>query len=281
LELVEEASPAPASDEVSVRVGASLLDPLSLTADLAGGSPEASFSGEICDLGTAAANGFALGDTVYGVGPAADLLTLPGDELERLPADAQLSPGQAAAIPYLCSFLRVLGAIEARPQERILITGQSVIRQLSEQFVKSLLPDAPVTQIDLTPNRALPAGLDGPFDRLIHGVTDPDDLQLSLSTLREDGEAFLLVPPGPHVLALDFYPNIHRSCLRSFVRRVGDPCRPATCPDPGHPRLFQLLEQEGIDLEAVVSHVSNASDVVGLALDGGGSAEKLIALAWS
>jgi hypothetical protein len=277
---VEETLPAVASDEVAVRVSVSMLDPHSFAPGAEATSPEASFSGLVCDIGTAPPNELAIGGTVVGVGPVADVISLPGTEVERLAANAQLKPEQAAAIPYLCSFLNVLSKVKAGPEDRILITGQSVIRHLSEQFVRALLPQAPTTQVDLAPTYELPAELDGQFDVLIHGVSDPEDLQLSLSAVREDGEAFLLVAPGSHVLALDFYPNIHRSCLRTHVRRVGSRCRPASCPNPGHSLLYRLLGEGRIDIEPLLSHVSKPSELADLQVQGSGPSDKLIAVTW-
>jgi hypothetical protein len=89
-----------------------------------------------------------------------------------------------------------------------------------------------------------------------------------------------LVPPGRHVLALDFYPHVHRSCLRVLARRVGKPCRPVSCPDLGHPLLLQLLQQEGVDLNPILLHVSNSSEVARLPLERINRSEKLLAVTW-
>lgn len=262
-----------------MRVSSSVLDPLSLADPNGEGLPQASFSGVVSAVVDAAADGLAVGDTVFGVGPLAEVISLPASEIERLPTDAELQPQQAAAIPYLCSFFNVLGAIEAPPAGRILITGRPVIRHISEQVLKSLQPGVTATQVDLSTRRDLPNDLEAPFEVLVHGVGDPQDLQLSLSAVAMDGEAFLLVGPGEHVLPLDFYPGIHRSCLRAPVRRVGRPCSPQSCPDPGHRLLRKGLEQGQIDIASVLAHAASAGDLADLA-PGISEADRLIALTW-
>lgn len=280
LEVVEEAFPAPASDEIAVRVTASVLDPLSLNESTRADLPEVAFAGVISDVGPATPKAVGVGQDVIGIGPMADLVGLSRSEVWFLPADSHLSPQQAAVLPYLCSFLHVLRTVRIEPEARILITGHPVIRHLSEQLLSVLLPEISATQISLEAGHEIATEMDRPFDVLVHGVTDPLDLQLSLSALREDGEAFLLVPPGRHVLPLDFYPHIHRSCLRLLVRRVGNPCRPASCPEPGHPLLSQLFEQERIDVDPVLSPVSNAAQLASLPLEEIIRSEKLLAVAW-
>jgi hypothetical protein len=279
MEVVDEAFPPLASDEIAVRVALSLLDPSSLTASEGGDSPEVSFAGVISEVGPAISDRARVGQPAIGVGPLADLISLPEREVRCVLADFDLSVEQAVTIPYLCSFLHVLSTIRVKSDSRILITGQPIIRHLSVQFLKVLFPDISRTQIQALPSH-IATELDGPFDVLIHGVTDPADLQLSLSTLGEGGQAFLLVPPGRHVLPLDFYPHVHRSCLRLVIHRVGEPCRPASCPDPGHARLSQLFEEELIDVSPVLSHVSGPSELAGLSLDGVNRSQKLLAVAW-
>lgn len=278
LEVVEDAVPTLGAGEVAVQVTAALLDPLTFATDP---SPQGAFTGVISELGAGASKRLEVGDTVVGVGPPSDLISLPEAEVEGVPADARLDPAQAAAIPYLCSFWQALSAIEIEPRGRVLITGDPVIRHLSEQFVSALLPDAQVTQLDLASPRETVKEIEGSFDLLVHEVADPVALQLGLSALGLDGEAYLLVAPGPKVLPLDFYPNLHRSSLRAFVRRVGSPCRPASCPDPGHARLYELLESRQVDLEPVLSRATSDSKLAGLRLERGGPAQKLLAMAWS
>jgi hypothetical protein len=279
-EVVEEAYLAPAPDEIAVRVAAALLDPLSVAASTGTGLPEVSFSGIISEVGAAVPERLRPGQTVIGIGPPADLITLRSSEVQSLPSDSHLSPQQAAAVPYLCSFLDVLRAMPIKPEDRILITGQAIIRHLSEQFLKALLPGTATAQINSRSSHDIGTERDGSFDVLVHGVTDPLDLDLSLSALDEDGQALLLVPPGSHVLELDFYPHVHRSCLRLLTRRVGSPCRPASCPDPGHQLLSRLLEQESIDIDPLLSYVSDSSQLASLPLEGVNRSEKLLAITW-
>jgi hypothetical protein len=112
----------------------------------------------------------------------------------------------------LDSFLRALGSIDPKPGERILLTGEPATREVAERAVKTLAPGASIA------NNA-----DGSerFDLLVHVLADAEGLQESLSALRLDGKAYVLVMPGDRVLALDLYPNIHRSSLRVMLRRVG------------------------------------------------------------
>jgi len=279
LELTEEAF-TPTAGEVVVRTSSSLLDPLTLADSDDEDSLEVSFSGVISALDGVASDELAVGDTVFGVGPPADFVSLPAAELERAPGGAPLEPHQAAAIPYLCSFWEALNTIAPDSSARILISGQPVVRHLAAQLVRSLLPEMSLTEADFGSIAELPSELDQPFDILIHGVGDPDDLQLSLSAVDLDGRAFLLVPPGEHVLSHDFYPSLHRSCLRSLVRRVGRPCRPASCPDPGHRALYERLAQGEIDVEPVISHAASTADLADLALGREPAAGKLVSLAW-
>jgi hypothetical protein len=267
LELVEEAFPAPEPGELAVQVVAALLDPRSLSASANAALPEAPFAGVISEVAAGASEQPGVGRTVIGIGPLADRLSVPTREVRTLPADSHLSPQQAATLPYLCSFLDALRGLRIEPQDRVLITGQAAIQHVSRQLLRALYPQASATRIASPLGEDIGTQPDGPFDVLVHGVADALDLQLSLSALAEDGRAFLLVPPGRHVLPLDFYPDVHRSCLRLVARRVGSPCRPASCPDPGHPLLSALLEQRSLDLDPILSPVSSSSDLAGLPLE--------------
>jgi hypothetical protein len=280
LEVVEEAFPALRHDEIAVRVAVALLDPSSFPPCTRAVSPEVSFSGVISEVGAAVPKRLSLGQTVIGIGPLADFLSLPSSEVRCLPDNSHLNPHQEAAIPYLCSFLHVLRTSQIKPEDRILITGQAVIRHLSEQLLKVLFPDTSITRINLPSGHDVAREAGRAFDVLVHGVTDPLDLQSGLAALVEHGQALLLVPPGRHVLALDFYPNVHRSCLRLLARKVGKPCRRVSCPDPGHPLLLQLLEQESVDLNPILLHVSNSSEVARLPLERINRSEKLLAVTW-
>jgi hypothetical protein len=234
------------NDEVAVRVSVSIPDPASPGDGEGTAAADAGFSGVISELGAGAAERLEVGDTVFGVGPVAEQAVVAETQIGRLPAGARLSDAQAAAIPYLRSFLFALGAIRPEAGDRVLITGQPVIRHLGEQFLAALLPDTPIARAHSEADESL--GL------LVHGLTDASELQRSLSALRHDAEAYVLVPTGTHILSLDFYPHIHRSSLRVIVRRVGNPYSPEAYADPDISRLIELLERGQIDIEPVLEH---------------------------
>jgi hypothetical protein len=274
LEVAEEAFTDPGHGEVAVRVAANVLNPSS-------DAPEGTFSGVISGVGAAVPEGMLPGRVVVGIGPPADLISLPSSEVWCLPSESDLSPEHAAAIPYLCSFLQALGSIGVEPEDRILISGRPAIRHLGESFLKDLVRDASAIETNLPSSHGNGNEPDRDFDVLVHEVADPEDLQLSLSALRENGRAILLVPPGPHVMAFDFYPLVHRHCLRLFPRRVGNPCHPESCPDSGHSALLRLLEQEGIDLDPLLSRASASPGVADLSLEELDGSERLLAVTWS
>ncbi len=233
LELSEEAFASPEPDEVAVRVEVAVLEPLALNGETRSDAPEAILAGVITEAGSAVPKGVAAGQTVIGIGPPADHVTLPESQVWCLSAE-----------------------------ERILITGQPVIRELSAQVLSALRPGASPRVVGSLSGHEPTGEPDELFDVLIHGVADPADLQESLALLRQDGRAFLLVPPGRHVLPLDFYPNVHRSCLRLFVRRVGS----------------RLLEQETIEVDPLL-RISSPSQLAGLPLEEI-TGSKLLAVAW-
>jgi hypothetical protein len=280
LEIVEKVFPVLGSDEIAVRVGVTLIDPSSFLASTTAASPAASFAGVISELGAAVSEELRLEQTAIGVGPPADLISCPRSEVLALRSDSPLNLEQAAAIPHLCPFLRALRCLEIKPTERVLITGRAVMRHVSEEFLKVLFPDTSATQLDLTSGRDIRGELGSRFDVLVHEITDTASLQLSLSALGNNGRALLLVPPGRRLVTLDFYPHVHRSCLRLFARRVGSPCHAASCPDPGHAFLAQLLEQDRMDVTSVLSHASTSSQLAGLSLEDVNRSEKLLAINW-
>ena len=226
---------APGPDEVAVRVGAAVLDPAALNGNTGADSPEAVFSGVIGKTGESVPAAVGAGQTVVGIGPLADHVTLPHSEVWCLSAE-----------------------------ERILITGRPAIRELSEQVLSALLPDASAKAVSSPSGDGPTAEPHEPFDVLIHGLGEEADLQESLSLLRQDGRALLLVPPGRHVLPLDFYPNVHRSCLRLVVRRLSS----------------RLLEQETAGVDPILRRVSSPSQLASLPLEEI-KGSKLLAVAWS
>ncbi len=110
-------------------------------------------------------------------------------------------------------FVRALEEVQPEPGAEILVTGEPRIREICEQLLRERYPGVTIAH---TPEES-----DGRFGLLVHGLGDSADLQTSFAALALDGQALVLVPPGEHVLELDFYPNIHRSSLRVKVRRVG------------------------------------------------------------
>jgi hypothetical protein len=110
-------------------------------------------------------------------------------------------------------FVQALEEVQLEPGAEILVTGEARICEICEQVLRSLHPGVKIART--------PDGTDRRYRVLVHGLCDSADLQMSLAALELDGEALVLVPPGEHVLELDFYPNIHRSSLVVKVRRVG------------------------------------------------------------
>jgi hypothetical protein len=114
----------------------------------------------------------------------------------------------------MSSIAQALESVDPQPGQRILVTGEPAIRDASVKVLRALAPGAAIAQS---------AGESEEFDLLVHGLRDEEELQRSLAALRLDGEAYVLVTPGSHVVSLDLYPHIHRSSLRVSLRRVGGP----------------------------------------------------------
>jgi hypothetical protein len=271
LELVEEELQPAGPDEITVRVEVALLDPLAFSASAEGAAPEASFTGVIAEAGAEVSEGLTVGQTVIGAGPPGDLVRLPASRVRQSPDGSGMEPHRAAAMPYLSSLQEVLDEVRIEPEDRVLVSGHAAIRQMSAFLLAA------------SGHRGSPARLtvasgttpEGPFDVLVHGLVDSPRLQDSLSTLRIDGRAHILVPPGSHALELDFYPHIHRSSLELLIRRVG----PAWA-NSGDGQSALVLGEGGIDIESMLVQPSDAEGLDGFSLDEVARAEKLLAVDW-
>jgi hypothetical protein len=58
------------------------------------------------------------------------------------------------------------------------------------------------------------------FDLLVDTTGDPVRWRAALAQVRRLGRALLMIPPGPHILPFDFYPQVHRGSVSLIVRRV-------------------------------------------------------------
>ena len=278
LELGEGARLDPAPGEVAVDITAALLDPLALVATEGEARSSAGFCGLVAEVGPSAAEHLRVGQVVVGTGPLADAVTVPESDLDALPPNSRLSAKQAATIPYLASIERALAGFPIKPGSRVIVAGRPALRRLTAQLLTASCPDASITGLGLRASQETES--DGRFDALIHALGDPAELDSALSALRHDGEALLLVPPGRQVLALDFYPHVHRTCVRMVARRVEAQARTATGRDAGYSRLARLLRQRRLDVEAAPFEAWDPADQRELRLAGIARAGKLLTVSW-
>lgn len=250
LVVTEEVLPVPAPGEVLVQVACAVVDPEPILAGCTPDIPEGAFIGTV-RTGSDSAR-LQPGDWVAGVGPLADFATVSADRLQPLAADAGFARDALALLPLFDSVVSALGDAGIAQGDRVLISGRGLAARLVEQVAEIHTGSAPHTLLrGDPPNRRE----DFSFDILIDTTADSSWWPRVLSLVREQGRVLLLLPPGPQVHPLDFYPAIHRRSLRLLARRVPSTGGQSTSMGEGSRIRQQLLDEGLVRLHGLLAEV--------------------------
>lgn len=248
LVVTEEVLPVPAQGEVLVQVACAVVDPEPILAGCTPDIPEGAFIGTV-RTGSDSAH-LQPGDWVAGVGPLADFVTVSIGRLQPLAADAGFARDAMTLLPLLASVVSALGDAGIAQGDRVLISGRGLAARLVEQVAEIHTGSAPRTLL-----RGDPPNRREDFDILIDTTADSAWWPRVLPLVREQGRVLLLLPPGPQVYPLDFYPAIHRRSLRLSARRVPSAGRQLASTGEGSRFLQRLLDEGLVRLHGLLADV--------------------------